>query len=81
MLFERIEDQQDSGNIVKVEWNLTVEAPKGAHTILVVHNGVVWPGVYSQARQMVLLYPEDFSPVRLADCDYWTELPKRPYLP
>jgi hypothetical protein len=81
MLFERIEDQQDSGNIVKVEWNLTVEAPKGAHTILVVHNGVVWPGVYSPARQMVLLYPEDFSPVSFADCDYWAELPKRPYLP
>jgi hypothetical protein len=73
-----------SGNIVCVEWKLTVAAPQHSKTILVVYNGVVWPGVFSLPRPphrdaMVILYPEDFSPVRLADCDYWADLPERPY--
>jgi len=73
-----------SGNVVHIEWNLPVEAPQHTNTILIVHWGVVYAGVFSLLKPphpdaMVIRYPEDLSPVRLADCDYWADLPERPY--
>jgi hypothetical protein len=73
-----------SGNVVHVEWKLPVEAPQHTKTILIVHWGTVYSGVFSLPKPphqdaKVILFPEDLSPVRLADCDYWADLPERPY--
>lgn len=75
-----------SGNIVHVEWRQPVEAPQHVRTILIDYQGVVYAGVFLLPSQphrdaMVFRYPEDLSPVRLADCDYWADLPGRPYQP
>jgi len=75
-----------SGNIVHVEWKLPVEAPRHVKTILIVYDGVVYSGVFSLPNPphrdaKVIRFPEDLSPVRLADCDYWADLPERPYQP
>jgi hypothetical protein len=73
-----------SGNIVHVEWKLPVEAPQHVKTILIVYEGVVYSGVFSLPNPphrdaRVIRFPEDLSPVRLTDCDYWSDLPERPY--
>jgi hypothetical protein len=73
-----------SGNVVHVEWKLPVEAPQHVKTILIVYEGIVYSGVFSLPNPphrdaKVIRFPEDLSPVRLADCDYWADLPERPY--
>lgn len=71
------------GNIVEIEWQLPVCAPAVAQTILIVHDGTVYAGVFVPAtlwtEARVIRYPEDYLPVSLADCDYWAALPSRPY--
>ena len=72
-------------NIVHIEWRLPVEAPDGLQTVLIVYEGTVYCGVFCPPARphrdaRVIRYPEDLSPVRLADCDYWSYLPPPPYL-
>lgn len=73
------------GNIVEVEWQLPVNAPEKAQTILIVHDGTVYAGVFMPTKlwreARVIRYPEDLPSVALADCDYWAALPSRPYIP
>ena len=60
-----------------VYWNDAKRTtPTGLQTILVVYEDSVWCGVY--ANGIISLYPEDFSSVKLTDCDFWAAMPALP---
>lgn len=61
-----------------VEWRRPDALPIGVRTILVVFEDQVWPGVYAPGDGRVHRYPEDFPPMRLAECEWWALLPARP---
>lgn len=63
----------------QIAWYLPIEKPlpdKLCSVLVKLHGGIVYAGTWSPGSQTVVLFPEDLSPVKVAEIELWAKFPK-----